>query len=445
MNFQAFEDALMKIIGPLAVKVNNNQSLRAIAEGFMRTAPITLGIALFAIVGNLPITAWTDWLTNMGFKETFDAALGASTNVLSMYITFAIAYCFAKNKKHDGITSGFLALAGFIIMMPQTVEGKDAAVNALSTTFLGADGMLVALLIALFTGHMFCYLVDKGITFKMPDSVPPNVSQSLSPVFVAMIIFGCIIAVRLGFSMTSYKTLFGFITEMISIPLMQVGASLPSVLIILFLANMVWFFGIHPNTIQGPATPLFMMILLANIDAFQKGEPLPYLLLSISSVCATIGGNGNTLGLIISMFTAKSKRYKAMLKLSIIPNLFNINEPLIFGMPIMLNPIFFIPMTLSCVVMGLIGFVGANVLTIIYNPLMGLLPWTTPFIVKAVLAGGIPLVILVAIALTANTLLYLPFFKIADRQACLEEAKEAQEENTTIEEDAITSDAFETL
>lgn len=428
MNFEVFENALMKIIGPLALKVNNNQSLRAIAEGFMRTAPITLGIALFAILGNLPITAWTTWLTETGFKATFDAALGASTNVLSLYITFAIAYAFAKNKKHDGITAGFLALAGFIILMPQTVEGKESVVSALSTTYLGADGMLVALLVALFTGHLFCFLVDKGITFKMPDSVPPNVSQSLSPVFVAMIIFGCIIGVRLGFSVTSYGTLFGFITQIISIPLMNVGASLPSVLIILFLANVVWFFGIHPNTIQGPATPLFMMILLANIDAFQKGDPLPYLLLSISSVCASMGGNGNTLGLIISMFTAKSKRYKAMLKLSIIPNFFNINEPLIFGMPIMLNPIFFIPMTFSCVIMGLIGFVGANLLTIIYNPLMGLLPWTTPFIVKAVLAGGVPLLLLVLVALTANTLLYLPFFKIADRQACEAEAQEEAEQ-----------------
>lgn len=428
MNFEKFEDKLMQFIGPMAMVVNSNKTLSAIAEGFMRTTPITLGIALFAIVGSLPIPGWVEWITANGIKETFDAALGASTNVLSLYIAFSIAYCFAKNAKHNAITAGFLSMAGFIILMPQTIEGKEGMVNALSTTYLGADGMVVALIVAVISAHLYCFLTDKGITFKMPDSVPPNVSSSLSPVFVAMIIFGIIVATRIAFGFTSYGNLFACITQIISIPLMRVGASLPSVLIILFLANTVWFFGIHPNTIQGPATPLFMMILLANIDAFQKGLPLPYLMLAIASMCATLGGNGNTLGLILSMFTAKSERYKSMLKLAIIPNVFNINEPLIFGMPLMLNPIFFIPMTFSCVVMGTIGWIGCQIFPYVYNPLMGLLPWTTPFFIKSVLAGGIPILATVLIALAANTLLYFPFFKIADRQAFLEEQASTQNE-----------------
>lgn len=432
--FEKFEDVLMKVIGPLAQKVNGNDSLRAISEGFMRTACITLGIALFAIVGNLPVPGWVEWLTATGIKESFDAALGASTSVLSLYITFSIAYCFAKNRKQNGITSGFIALAGFIVLMPQTVPGKDAAISALSTTYLGADGMVVGLMVALIVGHLYCWLTEKGIAFKMPSSVPPNVSESLSPVFVAMIIFGLIVGIRIGFGFTSYGNIFSCITELISIPLLSIGTSVPSVLLILFLANLVWFFGIHPNTIQGPAIPLFMMILLANIEAFKNGDVLPFFTIAVVSGCAAMGGNGNTLGLICSMFTAKSKRYKAMLKLAIIPNIFNINEPLIFGMPLMLNPIFFIPMTCSTIVMGLIGLAGVHLITLTYNPLMGLLPWTTPFLFKYVMAGGIPLLLLVLVALLANTLIYFPFFKMADKQALAEEKAAEVLEKEKVEE-----------
>lgn len=425
--FNKFEEKLMGILQPIAQKVNANQTLRAIAEGFLRTTPITIGVAFFAIIGTMPIPSYTNWLETIGLKEVFDAVLGASTNVLSLYVSFSIAYCLAKNKKQNGLTAGFLSMASFIILMPQTIEGKEGPISGLATSYLGADGMVVALIISLLVGHLFCFLMEKNITFKMPESVPSMVSESLSPVFSAMIIFGSIVSLRIIFFFTSYKTIFAAIHQIISIPLMNVGASVPVVLFILFLANFLWFFGIHPNTIQGPATPILTMALVANIQAYQNHEPLPYLTLAIAGACASLGGNGNTLGLLISMFTAKSKRYKSMLKLSFIPNLFNINEPLIFGMPIMLNPIFFIPMTLSSVLMGTIGYIGAKLITVAYNPLMGLLPWTTPFFVKFLLAGGIPLLMIIFVALAANTALYFPFFKLADRQAVEEEKQESLE------------------
>lgn len=421
MNFEKFEAVLMKVIGPVATAVNNNKTLGAIAEGFMRTIPITLGLALFAIAGSLPIPGWSDWIAGNGIKNSLDAALGASTNVLSLYIAFSIAYCYAKRVKENAITAGFLSLAAFVVLMPQTLEGSEGVVKALSISYLSADGMLVALLTAIVTTHLYCSLTKKGIVLKMPDSVPPNVSSSLSPVFVSMIIFGIVVGTRIAFSFTPYGDIFEFVKTMISIPLLKAGATLPVLLTIFFVANTVWFFGIHPNTIQGPAAPLNMMIILSCIDAYQLGEPLPYLSFLVAGLCISIGGNGNTLGLAFAMFTAKSKRYKSMLKLSLIPNFFQVNEPLIFGMPLMLNPIFFIPMTCSCIVMGLIGYFGCQLFTFSYNPLMGLLPWTTPVFLKAFLAGGLPVLAIVLVAFLANILLYLPFFKIADRQALAEE------------------------
>lgn len=424
--FNKFEDRLMAILNPLAQKINANVTLSAISEGFLRTTPITIGIAVFAIIGNLPVPSYTAWLASTGLKTVFDAVLGASTNVLSLYISFSIAYCLAKKEKQNALTAGFLSMASFIILMPQTIQGQKEVISGLATTYLGADGMLIALLTALLVGHLYCWLVKKNILFKMPDSVPAMVSESLSPVFVAMLVFGTILAIRIIFFLTPFKNIFTFMNQIISIPLMNVGASVPVVIFILFLANFLWFFGIHPNTIQGPATPILTMALMANIQAYQQHRALPYLTLAIVGACASLGGNGNTLGLLVAMMTAKSKRYKSMLKLSLIPNLFNVNEPLIFGMPLMLNPLFFIPMTLSCVAMGIVGLIGAKVIVVAYNPLMGLLPWTTPFFIKFILAGGFPLMLIITVALVVNTLIYWPFFKVADQLALKEEAAEVK-------------------
>lgn len=421
MFMEKLEHFLTKVIGPFAQKINDNKSLQSIAEGFVRTTPITIGIAAFAIIGNLPITGWTEWLTEVGLKGHFDAVLNASTNALALYAVFSIAYCYARRCKRTPITAGFMALLSFIIIMPQSVEGANGAITALDLNYLGGNGILVGLFIALIVGHLYVWLCEKGISFKLPDSVPPNVSESLSPVFIAMIIVAVAFGIRVGFGYTPYGDAFNFFSQTIGGWMIKFGLSVPTVFLIYFLANFLWFFGIHPNTIYGPFTSLVTLAMLQNIADFQAGVPLTYLSISLVSAFAGFGGNGNTLGLCISMFTAKSKRYKQMLKLSLIPNLFNINEPLIFGMPLMLNPTFFVPMVFSNVVMGLIGLAATQIWTFTYNPLMSLLPWTTPVFIKNFLAGGMALLVMSLILLCVNALMYYPFFKIADKKAVEEE------------------------
>lgn len=430
MFMEKLEHFLTTVIGPIAEKMNNNHSIQAIAEGFVRTTPITIGIAAFAILGNLPIEGYTEWLTNAGLKPHFDAVLNASTNALALYAVFSIAYCYAKRRKESAINAGFMALLSFLIIMPQSLEGKESILTAFSIDYLGGNGILVGLLMALLVGHLYVWLNKKGLRFKLPGSVPPMVSESLSPVFIAMIIVLVAFLIRVGFGYTPFGNVFDFFTQTIGAPLLKIGLSLPTIFLVYFLANFLWFFGIHPNTIYGPFTPLAMTVMLTNIADLQAGRPLTYLTISIVSALAGFGGNGNTLGLCMAMFTAKSKRYKSMLKLSIIPDIFNINEPLIFGMPLMLNPTFFIPMVFSNVIMGLIGLGAHQIIHFTYNPMMSLLPWTTPVFIKYFLAGGVSLLVMTLILLAVNTLIYYPFFKIADRKAYEEECaelKQAQE------------------
>lgn len=416
------EEFLQKFIGPIADKMSNNDIIQSVAEGFMRTGPVTFGVCIFVILGNLPIEGYSEWLASDGMKAHFDAISNASLNVLALYISFTVAYAFAKRKGDNPLSCGILSLLSFLLIIPQTVVGADGKdIAAFNVTYLSGTGILVALIFAILVGMMFHYLSNKGLKFKMPDGVPPMVSESFEPIFVSMIIVAVAFAIRVAFGYTPYGSFIHFFDQTIGAFIIKIGLSLPTIFLLYFAANLLWFFGIHPNTVYSAFVPLQMTLIMTNMADLQAGRPLTYLTLTLVSMFASFGGNGNTIGLCLSMFTAKSERYKQMLKLAFIPNLFNINEPLIFGMPVMLNPVFFIPMVFCNVVMGLIGLFSTQVFTFTYNPAMSLLPWTTPFFVKAFMAGGISLLIMVLILLAVNTLMYYPFFRIADKKAYEEE------------------------
>lgn len=421
--FEKLEKFLIKFIEPMSVKLNNNKAISSITEGFIRTSPITLGIALFAILKGIPVTAWTNYLTTSGLGAHLDAIILASTGLMSLYVSFSIAFCYARKLGSDGFTSGFLSLMTFFILMPQSVEGVDGPINALSTGYLGGDTLFVALIISLVVTKLVHVLTKKGFVFKMSDTVPPMVSESLGSVFIATIIVGIALALRIGFAATDFGNCFEAVKQIIAGPILKLGATIPSIIFLLTLSNLVWFFGIHPNTIQSPMTPLAMTIMVANLTAYTNGDPLPYATLSICSLCCAVGGNGNTLGLVANLFLAKSRKLKDILKISSIPNLFNINEPLIFGLPIMMNPVFFIPFILSAPLMGLTGYLMQQILPVVYNPSSALLPWMTPFFVKAFIGGGINLIIIVLTALAVNIVLFYPFVKMADKKALQEEAE----------------------
>lgn len=418
---KTLENFLQKFIGPIAKVMSENDTIQSVAEGFMRTGPVTFGVCIFIILGNLPIDGYSQWLTSIGLKSHFDAIQNASLNILALYVSFTVAFSFAKRKGDNALSCGILSLLSFLMIIPQTITGAEGDVTAFDITYLSGTGILVALIFAIVIGHMFHYLSKKGLKFKMPAGVPPMVSESFEPIFISMIIVGFSFLVRVGFGYTSFGNFLNFFDQTIGTFIIKIGLSLPTIFLIYFAANLLWFFGIHPNTIYSAFVPLQMTLIMTNVADAQAGKPLTYLTITLVSMFASFGGNGNTIGLCLSMFTAKSQRYKQMLKLSFIPNLFNINEPLIFGMPVMLNPIFFIPMVFCNVVMGLIGLFATQIFTFTYNPAMSLLPWTTPFFVKAFLAGGISLLIMVLILLAVNTLMYYPFFKIADKKAYEEE------------------------
>lgn len=420
--FDKFQEGLEKVVGPVATAVSENKFIIALTEGFLLSMPITLGVALIAVLSNFPIPAWITFLQQTGLQEVGNQMITLTLSLLAIYVVGAIGYRFTVNEGEHGMTGALLALASFIALQPvQSFETEAGAVSALLTEKMGSEGILVAIIIGLFIPWLYVKLSRKNLTLKLPESVPSNVSRSLAPTFVAMIIFGLVFLVKWLCLLTPYGDLFNLLTTLIAKPISAFGATPIAMIIVFTLMNLFWFFGIHPNTILMVYLPILMMTGIANQEAFLKGEALPYYAISIVGAALQIGGAGNTLGLCIATLFAKSEKYKAMRKLVIPANMFNINEPIIFGFPLMLNPIYFVPMVFSPMVSGIMALIYLKVVpTIALNPTISM-PWVTPGFITTFFTGGMSLLILWIIALLIHFIMYLPFFLMDDRKALAEE------------------------
>lgn len=452
-----FEDIMSRKIMPVAEKINGNHFLGALSESFVRLTFVILGVALVAIIGYWPVpSAWGEWLVSIGIKPHIDAVLNASTNALALYVAFSFASSYSRRYQVNAQNGGFLGLLSFLIVAPQTIsltnsqgiteiaqnysvnpitqEMTSTPVEAFPISAFGGQSLLVALIVSFIASWLYIKLTKKGFSPKLPDSIPPMVAESLSPAFVSMVVVAVAFALRVLFGYTEAGNMISFMNDLIATPLSLLTSTPIAFIFILTFASFLWFFGIHPNVIYGAVSPLTYTILLGNISAYKAaggiGLNLPYGSLSIITSMMVMGGAGCTFGLLLSMLTAKSQRYRSMFKLAIIPGIFNINEPLIFGMPMVLNPVFFIPMVCSPLVLGFTAWGLTSFIKVNLNPLIGLMPWTTPKFLGIPLAGGVKYIMIALICVAINTLIYYPFFKIADKQAVL---AEASEENQALE------------
>lgn len=419
------QSGLERVMGPFAQKLSESKIISALTAGLMSTMPITLGVAAFAILGNLPIPAWQTFLTSTGIGQHMLDIVAGTSSMTALYIVPAVAYHYAKNEKENGMTAALLALAAFIVLQPQNIVLGEQSIAGLLQTNLGSNGIFVGMITAIIMAISYSKLMKKNIRLKLPASVPPNVSESLSPTFVAMILFVGVFAVRYLAALTPYGDIFNLVANVISKPVMLLGANPWSMIAFHAFMNLCWFFGIHPAPILSVYIPVLMSAGTANTEAFLAGTPsaeLPFLTFSLIYSFCYIGGTGSTLSLAFAMLTAKSERYKALRNVAVIPNIFNINEPMIFGVPIMLNPIFFIPMILNSLVGGLIGLVALEVFGVgsAFNPTVSL-PWVMPPFIGPFITGGWKLGLAIIIVIIVQFFLWYPFFKVADNQALKEE------------------------
>ena len=429
--FSKMQAALEKYIAPIAEKLNGSDTIKALSRGMMYTMPITLGVCILAILVNLPIEAWTTFLTNSGLSAVCNEVLTVTMNMLALYIVISIAYNNGKQKGINGITTAVVTLGVFLVLMPLvvTTEGRSTS-YMINTAYLGSSGIFVAIVLGVLVSNIYAFLM-KRISIKLPESVPTMVTDSLSPTFVAIIVFTITFLIKWGLTFTPWGNLFDMINQLLATPIMNVGSTPWAIIIAYTFSNILWFFGVHPSAIMNVFSPAISICLLGNLEAFMAGTPvaeLPNLAFVTIYAAMSLGGSGNLIGLAISMLTAKSERYKSLVKISAVPCLFNISEPMMFGVPVVLNPIFFLPMILatpicSFVAWGLCGLGLSNAM----NPAV-MAPWVMPKFISGFMMGGFGLMLVVIICIVISTLLYYSFFKIADHEALKEEAQvKAQE------------------
>lgn len=400
----AFTDLLPLIItGSFAVLINN-----------VLCSP-TNGIAQYA---------GFEFLTQ--FSPIFNAVNYATMNFIAIYLVYRIAHKMAEVRQIAPILAGFVALASFVSLLPTVAAGKSATdevvniANVLASKYTNAQGMFLAIIIGIASIELFNALIKSGkFNIKMPESVPTGVSRSFAVLFPSMItilVFGLV-----GFLFTKFTgtVLPDFITKTLQTPMEAIMQHPAGVIVLVMVAQIFWLFGIHGAQMISPVrTTIGLAAIAQNLAAYEAGLALPNVFtFSFWNTYGTIGGSGNTIGLIVAIFLlSKRADHKSIAKLSAVPAVFGINEPMIFGVPIVFNPLLAVPFILAPVVtaaMGYfatsIGFAQAAIMTV---------PFTVPPLINAYLstAGSIGAVITQFAGIIVSILIYLPFVKFLNDQ-----------------------------
>lgn len=424
--FDKIQNIMDKTIAPVASKVADSKMLDALMGGMMCTLPMTLGVSVIAILINFPIPGFSDWVVSSGLMATGNSILTVTMNMMGIYISFFIGLRWGKVCGLSGYTGGIVSGAVFLAFMPQQSFEDIPMASFINTSYMGSNGIFVAILLGLIVPKVTAILMSK-LEIKLPDMVPPVVADSLSPMFAAIVLFTAVWFAKWGLSFTPWGNLFDMINTLIGTPVTMVGASPLAYIIVCSLQSIFWFFGVHPNVMLNFYAPVIMACSAANTEAIIAGEALPYGAWAVVALGTAIGGQANALGISISLLFTKSERFKAIRGIALVPSLFNISEPLMFGLPVVLNPTYFIPFVLNIPVCAIVvQALYALGLGAAFNPTIQL-PWVLPQPVIAFMQGGIGCLVISVAVLAVSVLMYTPFTLMADRQALREEQAALEE------------------
>lgn len=424
--FDKIQNIMDKTIAPVASKVADSKMLDALMGGMMCTLPMTLGVSVIAILINFPIPGFSDWVVSSGLMATGNSILTVTMNMMGIYISLFIGLRWGKVCGLSGYTGGIVSGAVFLAFMPQQSFEDIPMASFINTSYMGSNGIFVAILLGLIVPKVTAILMSK-LEIKLPDMVPPMVADSLSPMFAAIVLFTAVWFAKWGLSFTPWGNLFDMINTLIGTPVTMVGASPLAYIIVCSLQSIFWFFGVHPNVMLNFYAPVIMACSAANTEAIIAGEALPYGAWAVVALGTAIGGQANALGISISLLFTKSERFKAIRSIALVPSLFNISEPLMFGLPVVLNPTYFIPFVLNIPVCAIVvQALYALGLGAAFNPTIQL-PWVLPQPVIAFMQGGIGCLVISVAVLAVSVLMYTPFTLMADRQALREEQAALEE------------------
>lgn len=434
---QKFNDLLDRSLVPVATKLNNQRHVAAIRDAFMLIFPLTISASLVILVNNILFSKESFLVQLLQLDRLFPniesaqqvlaSVANGTINIMSIFVAYLVAQILAKHFEADSTLVGLTSIACFMILYPAPFAVDGGAV--FTAKYIGAQGLFVAMLVACLVGEFLPKLFKlKRLQIKMPDMVPPAVSRSFSGMFPIIIVVGVAAILNYFLLMISPEGINELIYKGIQAPLRDLGGNVFGVLILAFLQTLLFSVGIHgPNTLSAVRTAIFTEQDLSNLEFINGGGSLwdvPYkeTWSILNDAFANVGGTGMTIGLIIAIFIASKRAdQREIAKLSLVPGIFQINEPIIFGLPIVLNPIMIVPFILTPLVNIGIGYFVTVVWPIIPTPAIGV-PWTTPGIINLFLAtGGNALAAVVGIVCIAvSVVIYLPFVIASNRAKQIE-------------------------
>lgn len=438
---------LESVLMPLAEKIGKNKYLIAVRDGFLLSMPLLIVGSFFLLIANFPIPGWSSfWARFFGdnWVSYFAKPTDATFTIMAILAVIGIGYSFAEQMNVDKLFGAAIALVCWFLIMPyEILLDGGATTPGIPLGWVGSKGIFVGILCAFLSIHVYAWVNKKGWVIKMPDGVPPTVEKSfaaLIPAGVSVLVF---FVINVVFALTPYHSAFDFIFTILQAPLLKLGNTLPAMVVAYIFLHLFWFFGVNGGSVVAAVfNPILQTLSAENLAAFQAGSPIPNIISQqFQDLFATFGGCGSTLSLLIAMLLfCRSKRIKELGKLAFIPGVFGINEPIVFGLPIVLNPTILIPFMLVPTINIVISYICMSIGLV---PLCSgvAIPWTMPVILSGFLSTGWQGAVLQFLLLILGVFIYMPFIKMMDKQYLVDEAKAtAADEDDDISLDDLSFD-----
>lgn len=393
-----------KLSEPLT-KLANQRHLSAVKNGMMVTLPLTIIGSIFVLISAFPNNAWKKII------EPYAGVLGTlntvTIGIVAVVAAGSVAYYFAKeytDVEVNPVITAFTSISAFLLA---TVTDE----YAINTGLFGTKGLFTAIIIALLTGTIIHFFIKKNIVIKFPDTVPPLVSSSFTSLIPATVVLLFIWFMRcvLGFNIND--TLMSIFS-----PFVFALNTLPGFLVFMLIRSLLWSVGIHGGAVLAVADPIFLTMFGENLLAYQAGTLPPFITASGFTMFVFLGGGGATLPLVLLMMRSKEKGFKTLGRLCLPGSVFEINEPVVFGVPLVMNPLMIIPYTLTTLTLSTGSYI-LMMLNIIGRPVVQI-PWTTPPLMShyLVTGGDWRAVVWGVFSLAIAGLIYYPFFKAMEKQ-----------------------------
>ncbi|MBQ1521787.1 MAG: PTS sugar transporter subunit IIC [Erysipelotrichaceae bacterium] len=403
--------------------------VKIIMNAFMSVAAFSIGASLFSLLRSIPIPFWQEFLTNTGLTNILNIPITMVSNLYAIMIVICVGYEVAISFDAKPLPAAMIAFGSFMILTPfeasvaLQVDGevvRGVAQNVIGVGPLGSQGIFLAMFAGILGARLYVFLVQKNIKLKMPETLPPAVAGMFETMIPAGLVFIVFIIIRLLFGLTPYGTAQNFIYGVLQAPLVGIGATPVGAALYLIASEVLWMFGVHGGLIAYAALgSVRSAATQANMAAFAAGEPVPYLEWTL----LTPFSNMHMVALVILLVLSKSEQFKSLGKLALPTTIFNINEPLMFGLPIILNPIWAVPFVL---------LPGVNVFVTALLMKAGILASSTGVALASNIPGPIYLwmctnsisgLIWGIILVVLNGVVWFPFFKAAEKQALKQEAE----------------------